>query len=276
MKDSIAVYTFESKAKILRNGYTQEWTIGRNAKQSYGARGIKYVICTRSHHPDPEGAAENREGSRTAFLVGLISDIEQLPWNGEGDVRSRIYFDSYQEIDVPDFWIPGHQRPEFRQLSELTLGADDAPLLTRPLRDAGATEASDREGHSVHPTHAKIVDALEISLKRLGWRVAYGSSPSRPDLVVTKGEKCILLEVKPDDSPASFYCAIGQLLVYRRALDVDRSVIVAKDLPRSCREVIANILLDHSISFVHVLGPDTNAGSTYAFPELEGMLGQRF
>ena len=65
--DTIAVFTFKSLERILRDGGSSSWVLDRK-----NARKCSYVVCMRNRHAyQPEG--DEVHGS--AFVVGTVADI---------------------------------------------------------------------------------------------------------------------------------------------------------------------------------------------------------
>ncbi len=286
MPDTIVIFSSKTLKDMRQEGGCGWWPVGKDPNK-LNSNGVKYVVCVFNKIGD----AQHHRPLFVATLTGEV-DIKQAP-SGHGKFRQFFYLDKIAEFGrgrVPG--VPVKRDFYYSSLSALKIqrnmlrfrsfrtnsGASKSsrspakdvsrPPLGRNAFDPGPMVSFSRDGHSVDPKHAPIVGALLLALERLGWRIDKFSDVVRPDLVVVKDGKKILFEVKTEKSPASFHCAIGQLLVYRQALRADKFVIVAPDKPVKARLHFERVMSMNDISFIRM----RETRDSYTFSKLAGVL----
>ena len=250
---AIAVFTFRGRVQMEEEGGSFAWVLNKQRAES-----CKYVICVRNRH-NRENPPQGDEEHSHAFLVAENKGLEP-----RGD-RWLIRFGRIASVDQHVEW-KWHDKV-YTSLSSFGI---DKRKLERALIDVGCHNPFNRSGHSASPRHSPIVKALHNELKKLGWEVGSAQTSVQPDLVMTKGNRSILFEVKPDNSQVSFFTAIGQLTIYRHALEdkVDRAFVVAPDYPSAVRSSFEEILSELKLDLLRF----SANGDVYTFPSLANII----
>ena len=101
---AICVLTARGLETILAEGGTQAWVLdnGRAAR-------FKYVVCVQNRgFADDWGKASAPH--HTAFVVGRLKDVIEVPNNSSDKPRWLLTFSEYAEVDIPEAW-PGYRNP---------------------------------------------------------------------------------------------------------------------------------------------------------------------
>ena len=122
---AICVFTARGLEKVLSEGGSQAWVLdnGRAAR-------FEYVVCVQNRgFADDWGKAS--APARSAFVVGKLKDVVEVPNNSSSKSRFLLTFSEYAEIDVPDAW-PGYRNPVwYTTLDEI--GIDPSKLRFKPM-----------------------------------------------------------------------------------------------------------------------------------------------
>jgi hypothetical protein len=125
--ECIAVYTCEGPGRILRQGGSRAWNLGKTANR---ARKCNYLICIqyqKNKHPD---CSEASEPHKAVFMVGKISDV--IPDSIESD-RWKICISEYALHTVMNAW-PGNRKPHWYPTLE-KIGIDPGVLEFKPISE---------------------------------------------------------------------------------------------------------------------------------------------
>lgn len=98
---NLVVHTAQSKQRILSDGGTSGWLLDPSMVKQ-----CRHVVCTRNAFPRERGAdvGEPLEQHHSAFLVGRISGLRQLPAVAGTRPRYIVLIDAAAEVSVPNVW----------------------------------------------------------------------------------------------------------------------------------------------------------------------------
>lgn len=139
--------------------------------------------------------------------------------------------------------------------------------IARSGFDPGAKDGHERRSTKVEARHNSVATALKHEVERLEWRIVERSMRVRPDLLVRKGRRSVLFEVKPDGTLNSFMVAVGQLLTYSTELSPDMRIVVAKEPEPRVEEMIERTLRAANIQFCPFREEDE-----ISFPQLPAVM----
>jgi hypothetical protein len=165
---AIAVLTEKDLPTIVAQKGSQAWVL--NPKQALKHR---YLVCTRNQtrrNPDAP------EPHKSAFLVGVIEDLEPLP-AGEGPQRYRIRLSDYARVNIPNVW--GEWRNPVRYTTLEALGIDPATLRFGPLGAPPDTASATTMAPSRSPE-----GGLTIAQAKEGLARTFGVSPDAIEIVI--------------------------------------------------------------------------------------------
>ncbi len=121
----VVVSTIETADSILTQGGIGSWVLSPDK-----ASKCKYVVCCRK-----EDWRNRKEGipARSAFLVGVISELKSAPGseNSRGQSRFLIGISSYALVNVKGVWKEGRNPVTYATPAEL--GIDVRALRFKPL-----------------------------------------------------------------------------------------------------------------------------------------------
>jgi hypothetical protein len=112
MTDTIMTFTENDLETIKTKGGDFDWTVNRDK-----AGNCEYLVCCHSH-----GA--KRGTARTAFLVGLISEIVDSEIRAD-EGKAKICISEYAEINIPDVWGGWENPVHYTSLEELGINVSD-------------------------------------------------------------------------------------------------------------------------------------------------------
>jgi hypothetical protein len=164
MSEEVAVvFTAKSLERILSEGGTSAWRLGRNH-----ARRCAYVVCTRNANAN---WAEGPETHHAAFLVGKIRDVVPCPPTPENNEapenRYLIQLSEFARVNIPNVWKGDRNPVKYATLEEL--GIDPSILkweiMQRPITATEpVTEVAPFIGHAVKPlTMAEAKKGLALT-----------------------------------------------------------------------------------------------------------------
>jgi hypothetical protein len=162
---AIAVLTEKDLPTILAQGGSQAWVL--NPKQALKHR---YLVCTRNQtrrNPDAP------EPHKSAFLVGVIADLEALP-AGAGPQRYRIKLSDFARVTVPNAWRDWRNPVRYTTLEDI--GIDPTTLHFQPI---GAAPAETPEIST-----ASAAGGLTIAQAKEGLARAFGVSPDAIEIII--------------------------------------------------------------------------------------------
>jgi hypothetical protein len=136
--EAIVVFTGYGKARILKEGGSQEWRLNQRR-----ARQCEYLVCTQNRNADKDWS-DPSEPQGQAFLVGKVSDV--VPGDERADeLRYKIQISEYAEIAIPDAW-PGLQNPvHYTSLSKLGIDPDTLDFKPMPPEAQPPKKEEERE-----------------------------------------------------------------------------------------------------------------------------------
>ncbi len=139
-----------------------------------------------------------------------------------------------------------------RECARIRTVADFEPAAARKARtgfNPGAKDPQERRSTRTQARHFDAATALKAATENLGWTVARRAMKVSPDLLVEKGKRSALFEVKPDGQLASFMTAIGELLTYSVDLRPDVRIVAARVPSAASRDLVIRALEEHDIRF---------------------------
>ena len=147
---AIAVLTRKSADEIIASGGSASWVL--NARN---ARAMRYLVCVRNGDNDNPGSDEPHG---TAFLIGLISGLRELPPD-KGVKRWRILLSAYARINEADVWKGWRNPVRYTTLSELGIAVDETTFEAMPAPAPDRPDLADRlsgsEGRKLTIAEAK-------------------------------------------------------------------------------------------------------------------------
>jgi hypothetical protein len=134
---AVVLFTSETVEKILSRGGTEGWVLSPKK-----AGTCKYVVCCRkpAWNNKKEGIAH-----RAAFLIGLISGLQQKPdsENDRGQPRFLIELSEYATFDRAEVWKKEGRNPvSYKTLKELGIDLRGLKFKPMPVPAASAKPAS--------------------------------------------------------------------------------------------------------------------------------------
>lgn len=174
--DVTIVFTAKSIERILKEGGTSSWRLDRNH-----ARQRAYVICTRNAHAH---WVEGPEAHRSAFLVGMVSDVVPClptPENGESPQnRYLIKFSKFARVNIPDVWVKGDRNP-VKYMSIEDFGIDPAKLAWEPMPEASDAGESVEE---IAPVAQPTGMPLTIAEAKRGLALTFNVTPAAVEITI--------------------------------------------------------------------------------------------
>lgn len=171
-KNVLAVFTFRSIERILREGGSQAWNLDpKNAIQ------CKYLVCCRNQFA--KGGAEGAEEHGSAFLIGKISGVEPAPERPE---RYIVRISEYAIINPRPVVWPGSRNPVWyvNELSDLQI--DEVPFDWQPMPERN--EATPQDAQTVSSTSSAASVRLTIAEAKAGLAATFGVSPEHIEIIV--------------------------------------------------------------------------------------------
>ena len=229
--------------------YSPESGIGATASLlAYNQRGLGLYHNGISHHKygnlRPHSSILGKYGDRTYYLVSQIESNSLF-----SDIVN-FHFSRYSiHLDESNF-----------------LG--DSKGGPNPGSDPGAAAPHERIGVWVSCRSRPITQSLLAEVESLGFSVEDGWA-FRPDLVVAKGDRRVLFEIKPSSSLHDIICGIGQLLVYDKDIHSTHRMLVCPKLPDTkAMQLVLELMADHDIQHLEC----QSAGEDYLFPTMHSAL----
>ncbi len=251
--DTIVVFTAETVQELRGSGGSEEWPLRKSIVDEFRDKKIRYLVCCRqSYRYKKKHGSVSNEDHRQAFFKAWITNISFLRKDAKGNNRFRIEFDGGNDVAMKEFWPKGAQRSAiYANSSSLDNSSwrsneDSQKVGFSP----GTAIPHNRAGHSTDPQHSKIVHDLLEQLSTLDYRLERVAKDIFPDIVVSKGLKKALFEVKPGDSPCEFFTAIGQLLIYGEGLGPHMKFLVAEGLPTTNRAAFVKVLNSTGVTLI--------------------------
>lgn len=154
MEDTLLTFTSHDEQYIKEHHYDDAWTL--NEKR---ASNCKYLVCCYS-----QGA---KKGS--AFCVGLISRLAEVPTPPNEKKRYAINITEYAPIDRPNLWDGGRFPVRYVNLADL--GIDLASLKFEPLQRQPVITA-------------ETTPPLSIAQAKAGLAKQFGVDPDQIEIVI--------------------------------------------------------------------------------------------
>jgi len=165
---AIAVFTAESRVKILEVGGSVSWVVAE--KQ---ARRREYLVCIRN----ARGVDfHDHEPHRTAFLVGRIKDLKSHGIDRKGMPRWIIEISEYAFVDYPEAWGEWRNPVKYTTLEEL--GIDPKQLQFKPM------PAPTKVLTPPAPPDRSKAGALTIAEAKAGLALQFGVPPEAIEIVI--------------------------------------------------------------------------------------------
>jgi hypothetical protein len=144
-------------------GGTSAWRLDRNL-----ARKCVFAVCTRNANAD---WVEGREAHHSAFLVGKIRDVVQVPDSS----RYLILFSEYALVNIPDAWKGDRNPVKYASLKEI--GIDPSSLNWEPMPEP------------VEPPASRVVTdiavaPLTIAEAKKGLALTFGVAPETIEITI--------------------------------------------------------------------------------------------
>lgn len=155
MEDTLLTFTSHDEQYIKTNHYDDAWTL--NEKR---ASNCKYLVCCYS-----QGAKKG-----TAFCVGLISHLTEVPTPEHEKTRYAIHITDYAPIDRPNTWDGG--RFPVRYVALADLGIELESLTFESLRTPAIAPSLD------------TIPPLSITQAKEGLAKQFGVDPEQIEIVI--------------------------------------------------------------------------------------------
>lgn len=173
MPDAIVVFTARSPDRIVREGGSQEWVLNPAR-----AKLCKWLVCTQNlHNPDHE-FSDATEPHGTAFLVGKISAIREVPKEEGGPRRWLIAISHYARVEKKDVW-KGWRNP-VRYASIRDLGINPDKLDFKPVPNASASPVPP----TLRGNDAPRAGMLTISEAKKALAATFGVKPEEVEITI--------------------------------------------------------------------------------------------
>jgi hypothetical protein len=174
--------------------------------------------------------------------------------------RARPNWDDTIEIGRRSFFrIARVSDPHLlKKVFQFHLSRKEEPFSPLPPRTASERKAIDtgpfqggvRVEVVFEAQHSGIVSALLSYVEKGGWEICESVGECKPDLVVRRGQRKVLFEVKSDASTHSLICAAGQCQIYNLDHRADRKIVVSLASPDEAAGWIVEALRELGIELV--------------------------
>ena len=147
-----------------------------------------------------------------------------------------------------------------RECLRIRTTAEDDPTPAPKMKSGynpGPKDPQERRSATTRTRHYDAAEKLKEAVEKLGWLVVDREMTVSPDLLVAKGKKSALFEVKPNGELASFTMGIGELLVYSADVRPDIKIIVAQSPSDGSRDLVFKVLQENDIRLCIVNDDDS-------------------
>jgi hypothetical protein len=163
-QEAIVVLTAKSIERILKEGGTSSWRLGKHARK------CKYAVCTRNAYAD---WTEGPEAHQSAFLIGKVRQVVKSP---DHEDRHLVQFSEYALVNIPDVWKGDRNPVKYSTLEEL--GIDPLALSWEPMPTIVESSTAVEEANS--PASLP----LTISEAKKGLALTFGVPPEAIEITI--------------------------------------------------------------------------------------------
>ena len=144
-EETVTVFTCKAKDTLLKLNGSQSWKLNRKKVLK-----CKYLICTNNAK---HGLSENRVSHVQAFLVGKISGVRES-FDTISNNRWIIEFDSFADINIPNFWKGWRNPVRYLKNSEISINFEELeffPVQNRDMDFIAELDKKERKYHKLPP-----------------------------------------------------------------------------------------------------------------------------